>query len=86
MPWQFDRACFAKNSARTYEESSRLKLFFVFLIDAVVAVILLRTIFSTANRIQACSPQNFQPFVPGPLRPVNAAVRESTRKRRDHEV
>jgi len=56
---ELDGACFAKNSPRTYAQASGLKLLFVFLIDAVVAVILLRIIFTAANRMQECSRHNF---------------------------
>ncbi len=55
---EFDGACFAKNSSGTYAQPGGLKLFFVLLIDAVVAVILLRIIFAAANRMQKCSRQN----------------------------
>lgn len=55
---QFNGACFSKNPSRTYAQSGGLKLFFVFLIDAVVAVIVLRIVFAAANRMQECSRQN----------------------------
>jgi len=58
VSWQFDRACFAKNSSGTHSQSGRLKLSFIFLIHAIVTIILLRIIFAAANGMQECPRQN----------------------------
>ena len=55
---QFDGACFALSSPSAYAQSGSLKLSFVFLIHAVVAVKLLGIIFTAANRMQECSREN----------------------------
>jgi len=86
VPREFDGARFAKNSSRTYSQSGGLKLFFVFLIYAVVAVILLGIIFAAANRMQECSRENLQAFLPGSLGAVRAAVGQGAGKRRNHDV
>ena len=83
---QFDGACFAKNTSRTYAQSGGLKLLFVFLIHAVVAVILLGIVFAAANRMQECSRENLQALLPGSLGTVRAAVRQGAGKGRHHEV
>lgn len=83
---QFDCPCFALNSSRTYAQSGGLKLLFVFLIHTVVAVKLLRIVFTAANRIQPCSRENLQAFLPGRLGPIRATVGEGAGKRRHHEV
>ncbi len=55
---EFDGARFALSSPSAYAQSGSLKLFFVFLIHAVVAVKLLRVILTAANRMQECSREN----------------------------
>jgi len=63
---QFDRARFAKNSAGAYAQPSGLKLFFVFLIHAVVAVILLRIVFTATNGMEERSGRIFKCSSPMP--------------------
>ena len=63
MVRQLDGAGFALDAASAYAKTGGLELLFVFLIDAVVAVILFGVVFASTNRMQARAGYNFQTFL-----------------------
>jgi len=86
MIGQLHGASLTLNAAGAYAKTGGLELLFVFFVDAVIAVILLRIVFASANGMEASAGKNFQAFLPGGLGTTLAAIRQAAGKRRDHIV
>lgn len=83
MVGQFHGACFAADPSRAHAQARRLKLPFVFLVHAVVAVVLFGSIHASADRSKPCAGKNRQSFVAGAAGTAGAPVGEGAGKRGD---
>jgi hypothetical protein len=59
-----------------------LKLLFILLVNAVIAVVLFGVIFGSANGMQKCAWKDLQLFITGALRTALSPIWKGTRKRR----
>lgn len=74
------------HTARADAKSGSLKLFFVFFVDAVVAVVLLRVIFTSTNGMKTAAVHNLQAFVTRCFGAAFAPIRQAAGKRSDYVV
>jgi len=77
MVGQFHGACFAMDPPGADAQACGLKLLFVFLVHAVIAVVLLDGVHASKNRAKPRAGQNRQSFVAGAARTAGASIRQS---------
>src|SRR5580765_6681124 len=73
---QFHGARFAADSSRTHLQARGLKLLFVILVHAVVAVVLFGSVDASTNRTKQSARKNLQSFVAGAHGTAGTSVRE----------
>jgi hypothetical protein len=84
--WQLYRTSLALQSLRTDPQSDTLKLRYIFLVDAIIAVILFGVIFASANGMQECAWKDLQLLMSGALGPALSPIWKGTRKRSHYTV
>lgn len=81
MVGQFHGSSLTMDSARAHAQSARLELLFIFFVDTIIAVILLRMIRVSANGMQKRAGKNLQLLIAGIHRSAIAVVWQSAGKR-----